>query len=643
MHRVGAIMGLTLYPNVDKPITEIQLQKFVRDEVKAEREQIYQAYRRPIAARVLEGICLTRLKFLYEQIAGGYVYQYKDNSKIFQFVEGDLVVINDGDPEGDAIGDGVLMWIAEVNQSARTLTLEYAHELPEEKEPPTDREQAYMLDKGFFDFNSAALLSAVKLAFNDSPTLNSILQGDFSNSEPSTENVLYLSSLLKTAECSAKAVKLSHSSQALPAGFTEKQRMAFEKAFSEKLSLIQGPPGTGKTHLLAQLILQALKEGKKILVSAFTHAAINNLLEAVALTNPGSGKLFKLSGRAKTKSLPASIDQIDFDPKAIAERLEQPIVIGATAYQAYKMRQFELPPFDLIVIDEAAQVPIPHALAAMICGDTYVLAGDHKQLPPILKAHEPDEEVAKSIFERLHELYPHMNVALNVTFRMNNEINEFPSKTFYRGTLKPSPKAALRTFSNQNVNTSLQHITERNESVTFVEVQHSSASKLSRLEADVVANIACSLLVEHEIPPSELGIISPHRQHNNEIRRRMEKLLYEIEGWPVKFTMKQLTIDTVEKMQGREREVVILSLCASKKSYLKARAHFLYKPNRLNVAITRCRSRLFVVGSKHFFPAVSKISMNPKHAKIFNDYHEYLQQRRVLIQNEGDSDDAHRG
>jgi DNA replication ATP-dependent helicase Dna2 len=269
----------------------------------------------------------------------------------------------------------------------------------------------------------------------------------------------------------------------------------------------------------------------------------------------------------------------------------------------------------------------------MICGGTFILAGDHKQLPPILHAHEPDEPVAMSIFEHLVNCYPALNLQLDVTYRMNREINEFSSSTFYEKSLLPAPEAASRSFSALPIYGKPDYLDDiicRKESVTFVEVDHKLCSTMSKDESDIAAQLALRLMLDHHLPASELAIISPHRQHNREIRSQLRKLLVKENSLAVKSILDQISIDTVEKMQGREREVVILSLCASKRSYLEYRASFLYKPNRLNVAITRCRTRLFVLASKQFFPCNNKVRINPRHAQIFNDYYQYLERRKVV-------------
>lgn len=83
-------------------------------------------------------------------------------------------------------------------------------------------------------------------------------------------------------------------------------------------------------------------------------------------------------------------------------------------------------------------------------------------------------------------------------------------------------------------------------------------------------------------------------------------------------------IDTVERLQGQQREIIIYSLCASDRKYAISRAQFLYSPNRLNVAITRSRTKLFVVGSKYFFPHINGIIIDAQHMRTWESYFKYL-------------------
>jgi DNA replication ATP-dependent helicase Dna2 len=397
--------------------------------------------------------------------------------------------------------------------------------------------------------------------------------------------------------------------------------------------LIQGPPGSGKTKLLAQIVLQAFRQKKSVLLTAFTHAAIDNLLAAVIKLMPEHrDNIFKVSGQ-KQFNAQTEISQIACEQRDLAAILDVPVIIGATVFQAHKMHSFEIENFDLLIIDEASQMTIPHALAPMLIADKYILAGDHKQLPPIIIAPnfqtKESQSLETSIFQHLLALYPEVNVELDVTFRMNQELNEFPSREFYFGRLRSAEVNAQRKFTTSHNERDLHHIICRNESATFVEVAHSTCTNTSALEANAAAQLAYRLIVGHGLSPLDIAIITPFNKHKNDIANRLRKLFQSNANWAPERTVRQIAIETVEKIQGQEREVAIVSFCSSKASYLREAQEFIYKPNRLNVAITRAKSRLFIIASAHFFPCINNIQIDAEYARVYDEYYKYLCKRRV--------------
>jgi DNA replication ATP-dependent helicase Dna2 len=304
------------------------------------------------------------------------------------------------------------------------------------------------------------------------------------------------------------------------------------------------------------------------------------------------------------------------------------------------MQSLGIENFDLLIIDEAGQMPISHALAPMLIADHYVLAGDHKQLPPLTHiSSETDSNrtdsareeahLQTSVFRHLLTFYPEAHVELDVTFRMNQEINEFPSREFYFGRLRCADGNAKRKFATINSEKHLHHIICRNESVTFVEVSHSTCTNISSIEADAAAQLAYQLIAGHKLSPHDIAIITPFNRHKDYIAHRLRKLFQGNPHWAPETTVRQIAIETVEKIQGREKEVAIVSFCSSKPSYLRQAQEFLYKPNSLNVAITRARSRLFILASENFFPCINKIQIDAEHARVFDEYYKYLSKRRV--------------
>ena len=118
----------------------------------------------------------------------------------------------------------------------------------------------------------------------------------------------------------------------------------------------------------------------------------------------------------------------------------------------------------------------------------------------------------------------------------------------------------------------------------------------SRIEAEVVVELILSLLM-HEVSPEDIGVVVPYRAQSRLIRSLLRRIIEDEE------TIKKLVVDTVERMQGQEREVIIVSFATASPKFASQMADFLFQPQRLNVAVTRPRTKLILVGSHHMLKA----------------------------------------
>jgi len=573
--------------------------KFIQAEVNAEQREVRNMHSLGVSSRVKRGECITGLNFQHVDADGCFIYSYIKNESKFR--TGDLLVINHQKWQGEAVlNNGVLVWLDEINHSKRLIKLQR----DQEQDPP--RAKNCTVDKGFYDYNSERLKHSVELAYGTAEIV-ALMEG---------RAQLVKEDHVRTADVERYCREYPQ--------LTPRQGQALASALSNDTTLIQGPPGSGKTFLLALIIEYAMASGKSVLVTAPTHKAIDHLLKAVAERLPQERPIVKIKAIGKPPRLPRKILQTTIDHPYLAE-LKSPFVIGLTVYQAYKLHQANILQFDLVVIDEAGQMPIVQAFPALINGSRYVIAGDHQQLAPIIKdpgAHP--EFLKRSLFEHLHDAYSDATITLDVTYRMNNGINEFPSQAFYSNMLRPSQCAANRVFTRSPAaGRELDHIVCHGGDVTYVELEHRNAVQRAPEEADLVARLAQDLLVHHRVAPEDLAIVSPHRAHNETIRERL--LLHTNDDDLMQSRVSErLVIDTVDRLQGQEREVIIFSLCASDREYAIGRAQFLYSPNRLNVAITRSRTRLFLVGSKYFFPHLNGILIDARYLALWESYYEYL-------------------
>ena len=180
---------------------------------------------------------------------------------------------------------------------------------------------------------------------------------------------------------------------------------------------------------------------------------------------------------------------------------------------------------------------------------------------------------------------------------MNAEICAFPSRTWYDARLHPAPANASSRLSLQGRLGSdpLDRIIDPDQPVVLVRADHRGCGQESIIEAEIMARLAHRLQREYGLDKEQLALISPHRAQNNRITRRLTELLGSSDDLPL--------IDTVERIQGAEREVILFGFTCSDPDQVMG--GFLNNPNRFNVAITRARHKLIVVGSETFFTAVA--------------------------------------
>jgi predicted DNA helicase len=240
--------------------------------------------------------------------------------------------------------------------------------------------------------------------------------------------------------------------------------------------------------------------------------------------------------------------------------------------------------FDLALLDEATQAIEPLSLLAFLKAPKVILAGDHRQLPPTVLSKEAAEKgLGKSLFERiLEEFGTGVKRMLREQYRMNEGIMSFPSREMYGGELRAHPSVAERRLPEL-----LQKKEVDAPPVLFLDTagkgfDEASAegdeSRFNEGEAALVLARARELL-DAGLPPGELAIISPYRAQATRIREQLDTA--------------EVEVDTVDAFQGREKEAVLVSLVRSNP---EGNLGFLADLRRMNVAMTRPRRHLFVVG-----------------------------------------------
>ncbi|WLE97567.1 MAG: DEAD/DEAH box helicase [Candidatus Electrothrix communis] len=441
------------------------------------------------------------------------------------------------------------------------------------------------------------------------------------------------------------------------AGLNAAQQKGLQMPFRHALSLIQGPPGTGKTNLLGWILIalirhaQARDEPLRIAVSALTHQAIDQVLsKVVKLVNQYAlpdfpGRCCKW-GRRDGPEFAENSDKMQVEPLEDPDQvmLSPYLILGATGYGlAHLQKNKKLPtkPFDWVIFDEASQILLPQAMLSLVHGKgNFLFLGDVHQLPPVIRSapikedtinqfdhvehqgnHENDEndealesEVRRSLLTVMLHRYPQQSVFLDLTYRMNAEICAFPSRIWYDSRLHPAPANATARLSLKGrlSNAPLDRIIDPEKPVVLVRADHHGCGQESIIEAEIMARLAHRLLSKYGLQKEQLALISPHRAQNNRITRRLTELLGGSDDLPL--------VDTVERIQGAEREVILFGFTCSDPDQVLG--DFLNNPNRFNVAITRARHKLIVVGSETFFAAVAQNEENLRANVCFKEFFE---------------------
>ena len=420
------------------------------------------------------------------------------------------------------------------------------------------------------------------------------------------------------------------------AELNDSQEAAIRFALSASdVAIIHGPPGTGKTTTIVELICQAVAKGQTVLACAPSNTAVDNLLEklvdarqkTVRLGHPArvstrlhdhtldaqvarhelteliremqreADVLFRQAGkftrakpahgakremRQEAKRLKADIRMLE--QQAIDSIVDKADVVCATTTLDESLLGDRR--FDLVVVDEACQSTEPGCWIPVLRADRIVLAGDHCQLPPtVLSKQAAKEGLEVSLLERLVGLYgDRITRRLNVQYRMHDQIMNFSSEQFYEGSLQSHASVS------GHVLTDLDYVEEQLvtlEPVTFIdsagagwdeEIEPDGLSKRNLQEAELVLRKVAELQ-DAGVRGRDIGVIAPYAAQVRWLRQNSPD--------------ERVEIDTVDGFQGREKEAVIISMV---RSNAEGEIGFLADARRMNVALTRARRKLIVIG-----------------------------------------------
>jgi superfamily II DNA/RNA helicase len=499
---------------------------------------------------------------------------------------------------------------------------------------------SYSLEEDGDDWNTPKLLQVVQTVYSTrvSHPLTDLFAGKWDFEQPSDWQ---------------EWVRGWLQSEGAVARLNQSQQHALQLPFQYALSLIQGPPGTGKTNLLGWILIALIRHAQttgsklRIAVSGSTHQAIDQVLSKVVnLVNTHNlqdfpARCVKL-GRWEGPEFEEENKNMQVEPLTDAGQalLSPYLILGSTGYGLYNMFQnhnnsvTSPKPFDWVIFDEASQMLAPQAMLSLIYGKgNFIFLGDIHQLPPVIRSatfkeeswsetlHDDliETEVRRSLLNILLRRYPHHSKQLDITYRMNAEICMFPSQTWYNSTLRPAPENARTRLSLNGPakNDLLDKIINPQKPVVLVLTDHQGCHQESAIEAEIMAQLACRLLIDRGVDKEQLALISPHRAQNNAIARRLSELSgMSAEDLPL--------IDTVERIQGAERDVILFGFTCSDPDHVLS--EFLNNPNRFNVAMTRARKKLIVAGSKTFFSAIAHTEKQLQANACFKAFFEHCRE-----------------
>ncbi|GAA5960581.1 hypothetical protein JCM8115_003232 [Rhodotorula mucilaginosa] len=401
------------------------------------------------------------------------------------------------------------------------------------------------------------------------------------------------------------------------------QIYAVKSVLQKPLSLIQGPPGTGKTVTSASIVYHLSKMNPgQVLVSAPSNVAVDQLTEKIHQTGLKVVRVTAKSREALESSvsfltLHAQVANSDTHPelqkliqlkqeqgelsssderkfRALTRAVEKEIltnadVICATCVGCGDPRLKNLK-FRTVLIDEATQATEPECMIPLTFGvKQLVMVGDHSQLgPTIMNKKAARAGLNQSLFERLI-LLGNRPIRLQVQYRMHPCLSEFPSNMFYEGTLQNGVTAPERLRKNADFPwpqpTTPMYF---HQNLGQEEISSSGTSFLNRTEASNVEKIVTRFF-KAGVMPSQIGIITPYEGQRSYIVSYMQA-----NGSLKKELYKEIEVASVDAFQGREKDYIIMSCVRSNEHQ---GIGFLNDPRRLNVALTRAKYGLVILGN----------------------------------------------
>ncbi len=363
---------------------------------------------------------------------------------------------------------------------------------------------------------------------------------------------------------------------------------------------IQGPPGTGKTYHGSRLLLSLIQKGYKVGVTSNSHKAIHNFLQELEHAAHRETQTFR--GAKKSDDKEESTWYESRDPqysglivnryKAGEIDLNEYDLIAGTPWLFVDARFDQA--LDYLLVDEASQLSIAHLVAAGLSAKNLILIGDPQQLPqPLQGQHqaELDQSPLQLLLGDAQVVPPHRGIFLETSRRMHTTICQVLSKHIYEGRLLAPPHNEHHAIHNQDP----VRITKQS-GILFIDCPHEHNTTMAMQEVSLITELIaelrhCSFQSKPgevtPLQPKDIMIVSPYNLQVNLLKEHLP----------------DVEIGTIDKFQGREAPVAIISMTASDINEAPRGMDFLFNMNRLNVALSRAKALAIIVASPELLRA----------------------------------------
>ena len=445
------------------------------------------------------------------------------------------------------------------------------------------------------------------------------------------------------------------------------QEEAVNKVLQAKdVAIVHGPPGTGKTTTLVEAIYETLRREPQVMVCAQSNMAVDWISEKLVdrgvnvlrIGNPSrvNDKMLSFTyerrfeahpsysdlwsirknirqlykDRNKTESWHGKIERLKSRATELEIRINNDLfsqahviastLVGSSSRLLQGMR------FTTLFIDEAAQALEAATWIPIRRAGRVILAGDHCQLPATVKSYEAMKAgLGSSLMERIVENHPESVKLLTTQYRMHHDIMEFSNRWFYNGKMAAAPEVKYRSILEFDtpiewIDTSIPEDSsfstdEALDEKAFVETITGNSGKINKDEAlltlyalqSYIEKIGVQRFLNENL---DIGIISPYRAQTQYLRHLLKHTPF------FRLVRKLISVNTVDGFQGQERDIIVVSMVRSNE---KGQIGFLRDLRRMNVAITRARMKLLIIGNNKTLSANSFFSKFYQYIKSLNN------------------------